>query len=87
MLGWFLSESYFKGDNKGQDAVSGTPRYPLNTLCTDMKMYILIHPVELNNPKNIVKYWNLHCNCDVASTTCGLHQTNDTALLTSVAIS
>ncbi len=25
--------------------------------------------------KIIVKYWNLHCNCDVASTTSGLHQT------------
>ncbi len=33
-------------------------------------MYILIHPVELNNPKNIVKYWNLHCNC--AATECAI---------------
>ncbi len=35
-------------------------------------LYFLIHPVVLNNPRDTVKYWNLHFNCD-ASTTSGLH--------------
>ncbi len=37
-----------------------------------MKVNSCIHPVVLNNPKNMVKYWNLHCNCNIASTISGL---------------